>query len=162
MVVRRPASISEYELPVNYAKNLAICGGDLCVLAPGRLQVFDLPNDSGPTLLGETTIAVDAISGAADGIFLVVAAGEVGLQVVDLEDPSAPQLLGTIDTPGDAGSVVVSEGVALVSDYDEVSPSISSLLVVDLQDGHAAPILGRLTTGFSFTAAKCATIVSHE
>ena len=150
--ITNPASpVLEYELPVNYAKNLAICGGDLCVLAPGRLQVFDLPNDSGPTLLGETTIAVDAISGAADGIFLVVAAGEVGLQVVDLEDPSAPQLLGTIDTPGDAGSVVVSEGVALVSDYDEVSPSISSLLVVDLQDGHAAPILGRLTTGYSFT-----------
>lgn len=139
--ITNPASpVLEYELPVHYAKNLAVCGGDLCVLAPGRLQVYDLPNDSGPTLLGESAISVDAAAGAADGTFLVVAAGEVGLQVVDLEDPSAPRLLGTIDTPGDAGSVVIRGGVALVSD--------SSLLAVDLQDGHAAPILGHLA-GFS-------------
>ena len=59
--ITNPASpVLEYELPVHYAKNLAVCGGDLCVLAPGRLQVYDLPNDSGPTLLGESAISVDA------------------------------------------------------------------------------------------------------
>ena len=42
----------------------------------------------------------------------------IGLQVIDVSTPASPQIIGSVDTPGDAWSVTVVGTTAYVADGD--------------------------------------------
>jgi len=69
----------------------------------------------------------------------VVVAGDHGLTLIDIADPSSPQLLGSMSTPGVARGVALSGSHAYVAGQD-------GLLVVDVADPGAPWIAGRIET----------------
>lgn len=78
---------------------------------------------------------------AANGVFIdsgkaYIADGDAGLRVVDLSDPDDPRVIGTMDTPGSALSVVVRSGIAYVAD------DRSGLEMIDVADPAHMAILG--------------------
>ena len=99
-----------------------------CTLVIGGLA----PHADGqcsPSLLSAAATAGDpADKVAISGTRAYVAAGTLGLQVYDVSDPTAPLLLRTVDTPGDARGVAVSGTTAYVADTDE------GLQVIDTSD----------------------------
>jgi len=82
----------------------------------------------------------DVLPGIVQDIYLVnnlayVAAGEVGLIVLDVADPSNIRVLGTASTPGDAQSVVVGheDGLVYVASGGQLGPwEGGTLSIVDV------------------------------
>ena len=77
---------------------------------------------------------------AVNGNHAYVAAGEAGLQVLDITNPDVPLIVGYVDTPGSASDVVISGGFAYVTD------SSSGLQVIDVQDPELPTIVGYVDT----------------
>jgi len=69
-----------------------------------------------------------------------VADYDFGLRVINVSLPSAPTLLGSIDTPGNARRVTVHNGVALVGDYG------SGLQIINVTIPSAPSLLGSYDT----------------
>jgi len=65
---------------------------------------------------------------SADGSIAYLPDGNSGLQIIDVSDPTAPSIIGSIDTPGSARSVTLSaDGTkAFVANYT------SGLQIIDL------------------------------
>lgn len=68
------------------------------------------------------------------GDFAVVTDGEMGIEVIDMTDKTAPTIAGSCDTPGVATGVTVSGNYAFVADGD------SGMAVVDISD-KGSPVL---------------------
>ena len=86
-----------------------------------------------------------------------IAYGWEGLKIVDVADPQQPELLGKLDTPGDARDVRVPSNIAYVADWD---PGLRVVDVSDLQQPGELSVLriGRtrqlaLEGGFLYAAA---------
>jgi hypothetical protein len=78
------------------------------------------------------------------GTYAYVADYNSGLQVVDINDPANPSIVGACDTPGFALSVYVTGTYAYVADYN------SGLQVVDISDPANPSIVGACDTpGFA-------------
>jgi hypothetical protein len=75
------------------------------------------------------------------GTLAYVADGLAGLQIIDISNPTTPQLIGSIDTPGKTRGVDVSGNYAVLA---EGSPSIA-VRVVDITDPASPQIIGNLT-----------------
>jgi WD40 repeat protein len=75
-----------------------------------------------------------------DGEHAYVAAGNAGLHVVDVSDPSAPVRVATFNTPGNANDVRVQNGYAYVAD------GASGLQIVDVNNPLAPALAGGLDT----------------
>jgi len=71
---------------------------------------------------------------------VLLADGPSGLQVLDVSTPSAPTLLGGVDTPGSAYGITVHNDVAFVADYD------SGLQVINVSTPSAPTLLGSVAT----------------
>ena len=56
-----------------------------------------------------------------------VTAGESGLKVVSISIPSAPVIVGSVDTPGIAFTVTVAEGFAYVADLSGADCKLRSI-----------------------------------
>jgi alpha-tubulin suppressor-like RCC1 family protein/peptidoglycan/xylan/chitin deacetylase (PgdA/CDA1 family) len=83
------------------------------------------------------TLAAQSESGeSVAGHYVYVACGDAGVQVVDIGDPLAPALVGTVDTASVARDVAVSG--ALVSTADETG----GLQVVDATSPDAPVVIG--------------------
>jgi hypothetical protein len=76
----------------------------------------------------------------AKDTLLYVADGSAGLQIVDVTDPLAPQIIGAVDTPGSAVDIVVDGGLAYVAD------SGAGLQVIDVSMPTAPSIIGNYDT----------------
>jgi hypothetical protein len=72
------------------------------------------------TLPGATGLKVD-------GSFVYVSAAAAGLQIVDVSSPTAPRIVGVLDTPGTAQAVDVAGNTAYVADD-------TAVLVVNVTD----------------------------
>jgi len=109
-----------------------------------RLSVFDRPNTSlSITLpLGIVNTPGHAFGIAAAGTTAYVADGEAGLEVVDVSNPSSPQIIGNANTPGEAVDVVVSGVMAYVADGP------SGLQVINLSNPSAPVIVGAVATPY--------------
>ena len=59
-----------------------------------------------------------------------------GLQVIDISTPTAPVIVGSVETQGDAYGVSVANGYAYVADYD------NGLQVIDISTPTAPVIVG--------------------
>jgi hypothetical protein len=78
---------------------------------------------------------------AVSGGYPYVAAGQTGLQVIDVRDPAKPVRVGGYDTPGRALDVAVADGHAYVTD------ATAGLLVIDVRDPARPARVGGYRTG---------------
>ena len=77
---------------------------------------------------------------AVEGGLAFVAAGSTGLQVVDVSDPTAPFITGSVDTPGNANDVRAREGLVYLADGS------SGLTIIDVSSPSNPQIVGSVDT----------------
>ncbi|QTA83816.1 LVIVD repeat-containing protein [Desulfonema limicola] len=64
-----------------------------------------------------------------------IAAGDTGLQIIDISDPENLQIIGAVDTPGYAQSIDVEDGKAYIADGD------SGLQIIDISNARIPQII---------------------
>jgi hypothetical protein len=74
------------------------------------------------------------------GDFAYLAAGYEGLRVVDMSDPSEPELLGLCATPSTAWAIAVQDGLAFVTTIS------AGLFIIDVSDPNDPHIIGSFAT----------------
>lgn len=113
---------------------IALSGSTLFVShsIDGIIDVYDVTAPSNPVLLGEVTTGHPANGIALSGSTLYVAAGQFGLDVVNVATPTVPTLVTTLATGLYAQDVSVFNGYAYVADR--------TLTVVDVQQP-TAPVV---------------------
>lgn len=120
---------------------LSVVGDRAYVAAGARgLDIVDVGEPATPVILnshGMTAGGVVVIGGLA-----YVAAWEDGLRIIDVSDPMTPRLLGSIDTPGQARGISVSEERAYVADGEY------GLQVFDVSDPAVPRLLGSYDAGW--------------
>lgn len=101
----------------------------------GLLQIVDTTNPANPSRRGSVTLGVNHYPEdvAVSGNYAYVADYDVGMKVVDVSDASAPQIVGSYDTPAKANSVAVLGNWVYVADWP-------NLLAINVGDP-AHPVL---------------------
>ena len=109
----------------------------------GGLQVFDA-GQMPPGVITGATANGSAWDVTVEGRYAFIADFDAGLVVLDVNDPTAPNKIGQLDTAGSAIGIDVDNQTAYVADYDR------GLLMIDVSDPRA-PILQRdfNTPGFA-------------
>jgi hypothetical protein len=101
-----------------------------------RLQIVDVLNPAAPANVAGGSVALAGPNGVAlSGDYAFVANGSAGLSVVNVSNPSSPQLVTSTAFSGTAYSVVVRGRYAYVAGYDTVQ-------VFNIEDPAAPYILG--------------------
>ncbi len=101
------------------------------------LNVTSNPNAQNLELVGHLT--TPARSFYLQGDYVYLAAGEEGLKIVDVSDPSAPTLVGTYEISGSMEDVAVTGSVAAALD------DVGDVLLLDVSTPAAPVELGRYT-----------------
>lgn len=107
------------------------------------IDVTDVTDPRNPTPRGALDAPGDAQDVVVKGSRAFVADGAAGLQIIDVSNPSAPVLLGSVDTPGNASGVDVdpARNLAVVADQ------ATGVQVIDITDVTRPAIIGTVDTG---------------
>ncbi|MCP4899847.1 MAG: hypothetical protein GY906_23005, partial [bacterium] len=101
------------------------------------LVILDVSKSDDPQIVSQLLLGggfgLDVTAGKA-----YVAAGELGLQVVDVSDPVSPVVLAVLETPGEAKDVVVREDRAYLAAGD------AGLVVADIADPASPSLVGSI------------------
>jgi hypothetical protein len=96
---------------------LAVQGSYTYIGVGPRLVVVDVGHAAAPQQVGQSKALPDILWGiAVAGNLAYVAAGDAGLWVIDVSDPTAPREVGACDTPGEGLGVAVAGNMAYVAD----------------------------------------------
>ncbi len=128
-------------------QSMALVGTTAYIGFGPRLLAVDVADPGAPTVLGQSDILPDLVRGVAvAGDLAYLAAGQAGLVVFDVSDPSAmrpvnegPNYAG--GQPANAHRVMVNGERAMVVDYNRNNGQ-SSLLHFDVSDPGQAALLG--------------------
>jgi hypothetical protein len=102
------------------------------------LIVVDLHNPAAPAVVGRVAVgAASFVDVKVAGPLAFVAAGSAGLRIVDVGNPTAPRIIATAATPGNAAGVDVANGYAYVG-------ASTALVVVDIHNPNAPFVAGSL------------------
>jgi hypothetical protein len=83
----------------------------------GRLMVVDVSKNQAPKVVGQTPILpADGQDLVVSGGLAFMAAGQAGLLVIDVSDPTSPGLVSSHPTVGRARAVILTGSHALVAD----------------------------------------------
>lgn len=93
-----------------------------------------------PTALAWVDIPGHAKDVAVDGDYAYVAAGEAGLQVVDISDLEHPAVVASLDTAGDAQDIKIEGGTAFIADGS------AGLVIIDVSSPLTPRLLGQVAT----------------
>ncbi len=85
-------------------------------LADQRLAVLDHIKPGSSPIIGEVAIPGDVFDMTIEGNLLYLALGSVGVQVVDVTDPTNPTVIATFDTPDQAQTIAVENDRVFVDD----------------------------------------------
>jgi predicted Ser/Thr protein kinase len=117
---------------------------------PKGLKVFQVSDPSQVQLVGQVMLSSEPKDSIIINIQTVGALGFAtggsdpapnGLLVFDLNNPTQPELISRLDTPGNAWSVQVQDGLAYVADGQ------TGLAVIDVQDAKHPVLRGTSQTG---------------
>ena len=121
--------------------------GNYAYLALGpRVAVLDVSSKSNPRLVSQSMLfgsLVEGLAVAPAAALLYVAAGDSGVYILDVADPTHPLECGMLDTPGRAVDVSIDGTRAYVADGEE------GLRIIDVRDAQHPRELGHLATGGS-------------
>lgn len=114
-----------------------------------RLAILDISDSTDPYVVGRTEMLPTAAKGIVlDGSHAYIAAGDGGLRVVDVGDPTQPREVSALNTLGEA------EGLALDGSYAYVAVGEAGLKVVDISDPIHPTAVGSLdTSGYAVNVA---------
>lgn len=108
-----------------------------------ELVVFDLSAPADPRELGRVVVGRSAtVHITVQGSLLFISMWQEGLVIVDVSNPNAPSVRGSIDTPGFAWQTVVAGNVAYIADN-------SAILAVNVANpaapwvAHTVPVAAR-------------------
>ncbi|MBU1473154.1 MAG: T9SS type A sorting domain-containing protein [Bacteroidetes bacterium] len=121
--------------------------GDYAYVGIGlRVEVLDISDSTNPQQVGSTGMLDGFVSDIAiAGSYAYVTVGGKGLWIVDISDPTRPNELGFLRTPGYA------EGVAVAGNYAYVAAGGAGVRVVDISDKtHPREISFVYTLGYAF------------
>ena len=79
------------------------------------IRVIDISNPASPFIVGSLNNQHHMLGLTAFGSHLYVADADLGLQVIDISNPATPSLLSTLQIPGSAFDVAVSDSIAYVA-----------------------------------------------
>ena len=130
------------------ATDVALEGSLLCYLDGPMFQVLDVSSPGSPVSVGSMTLPATTSSLVLKGSIAYVGDQESGFHVVDLGDPTAPQVVGSLDL----GSEPLY-GMALMGNYVLVAASESGLQIIDVSNPAAPVIAGSLAQKFSVSVA---------
>ncbi len=100
--------------------------------------VIDISDAARPRIVTHTNM--EARDLAVSGNLLYVAAGDIGLEVIDVSNPGRPLLVWRVDTPGQAS------GVAVAGPHVCVADGSSGLQVFDVTNPQSPQLLGSVDT----------------
>ena len=113
------------------------------VMADGFLEIVDARSPSHPYIASEVDLHLYGNSQIDDICYsrgcVYIAADELGLFIVDVDPVPSAHLASTLDTPGQAVSVIVSNGYALLDDAQSIDED--TLLIVDVRDPESPSIV---------------------
>ncbi len=126
------------------AKTVALAGFTVCIAGDFSVGQFpfkmiNVQNPAQPTLIAGINLPYQSEGMAISGSHAFVGNLGYGLQVVDLKNPSAPQLSGSISLSGTIDTVQDGERVFALS-------SGNTMMVLDLTDPSAPATLGTFPT----------------
>ncbi len=84
--------------------------------ASTNLIILNASNPSNPTLIGSAMVTGDSRRVDVDGEFAYVAAGNGGLQIVNITNQASPSVVGTFSSPN-AQHLSISNGIAYLADH---------------------------------------------
>ena len=82
-------------------------------------------------MVGSLDTAGSAYGVYVSGNYAYLAGGNAGLKVIDISDPTSPQIVGSVDTDGSANGVYVSSNYAYVADRWEGLKVVELTFVVE-------------------------------
>jgi len=97
------------------------------------LHVYDISEPLAWLALGQIDLPSPALDLAVDGRYVYIAAGESGLLVIDVADPSDPLLVARVPTAGTDG-VAVAGAVVYLAEADSTPGAVYGLRTVDISD----------------------------
>lgn len=116
--------------PLIKFSDVASTGSLACLFCYNQLTTLDLKNPANPRPLGSLSLpysgTITPKRMALTGSLGLIAAGSLGVQVIDLSRPTTPTLLTSYKTPGYAYQVAAEGSQAYVAD--------GSLLILDVSD----------------------------
>jgi hypothetical protein len=101
--------------PYGIASAVAFDGDVLYVGVGNTLRIIRVEQDDSLTILSEVVLPETPWDIVPSGDLLAVAAGDSGLQLVDVHDPASPEIVGEIRAGGFALDAAVSDGIAWVA-----------------------------------------------
>ena len=117
------------------------------------LVILDVSKSDDPQMVSQLFLGggfgLDVAGGKA-----YIAAGERGLQIVDVSDPLSPFVLGVLETPGEAKDVVVTENRVYLAVGD------AGLVVVDIADSASPSLVGSVDTPGSAESLEVSTPIA--
>ena len=125
---------------LNSVQDLECVGSRIYMSNLFAVQVVDVTDPYEPLFLGEHETLSYARGLDVAGTLLCVADSSQGIQLVDMADPSLPDLLSILDTSY-AHDVVLQEDLVFVADGE------AGLLVVDVADPMSPSVIGQLALG---------------
>jgi hypothetical protein len=137
----------------------------------GGLAVVDATNPSAPAIVGRATLEGPAqhVAFDPDTMTAYVAAGGAGMIVVDVQNPAAPAQIGRVDTPGTTLQIALSDGRAVLADWNDVrvydisEPASPQLVAVEIVDtGEDSRVLGASVAGNIVFAGEWTGLYAYE
>lgn len=141
------AESDRYRLPA-LPSDAVVVGSRVYVALRKNQGILILETATGVWTLAGQISGPDALAVAVDGTTVYVGRGSAGVSVYDASNPSAPVLLGTVDTPGSANGLAASGTLLAVADgnvsagpdvrlYDVSTPGTFAPLGTAEMDGFA-------------------------
>ena len=122
-------------MDIKVVGDLALAGHDF-----GKLHIFDISNPVNPFIRGNVTIpSLDLIFDiGVSGKYAYLALAELGLSIINYEDPDNPLLVNTLDEYDNVF------GLYVVGNYLFACDSEKGFIVIDISDPYDTVVLGEL------------------
>jgi hypothetical protein len=119
------------------ARELALVGDRLCSVSDS-VEILDISGAPNLELLGAYHVSWPWIYGlSVSENYAILALADLGIQVVDITDPGAPQLVSTFDTPSFSTGVDVGGDMVCIADiYSLISLRLPDPTDVEEPPGH--------------------------
>ena len=134
----KPALLGAVDMP-GQVNGVDVAADHAYLAAITSLQIVDVQRPWAPSVTSVVELPLGIGDVAVSGGHAFVAGGMGGLQVVDVGDPSAPELVGSLPLRGIAGRIVVVGHLGYVIDTID----FGGLVVVELADPRHPTVLAR-------------------
>ncbi|HLB95624.1 MAG TPA: hypothetical protein VJK26_01830 [Patescibacteria group bacterium] len=116
---------------------IAVSGNYAYVGADKNFKVFQVTDPANPVVAGSLTLG-EAINGITiSGTKAYVSIGTLGLAIINISNPAAPSVLGTLNTPNFARASAITGTTAVIADT-------TGVITADVSNSASPRVLGTL------------------